>query len=438
MTFNCIIMGAAGRDFHDFLSFFRERPQFRVRCFTAAQIPYIDERVFPQALAGPGYDADIPIYSEQRLVELIAQYDVDFVFLSYSDLAHEQVMHHASTVQAAGASFALLGPRHTALTSKRPVVSVTASRTGAGKSPLSQAIAHHVIAGGRRVGILRHPMPYGSLAKQAVQRFATPADLDAHDCTIEEREEYEPYVARGLTIYAGVDYAAILERAEAESDVILWDGGNNDASFIKADLSFVVLDALRAGHELRYYPGESNFRGADVLVVNKVGSAAPEDVERIRANAAAHNPSAALVESDLQVTTDDPDAIAGKRVLVIEDGPTLTHGGMSYGAGVVAARRFGASELIDPRPGAVGSIADTFAAYPHIEQALPAMGYSDEQRRDLAQTIVAAGPDLVIDASPAGLKALLGLEVPVQRVGYEFCQRAGRSVFDIVDGLLAG
>jgi predicted GTPase len=436
MSFDCIIMGAAGRDFHDYLRFFRDRSEFRVRCFTAHQIPFIEQRSFPAALAGPRYDADIPIYSEARLTELIGELDIDFVFLAYSDLPHEEVMHRASIVQAAGASFGLLGPKHTQLTSKLPVISVTASRTGAGKSPLSQAIARHLIDRGLRVGVLRHPMPYGDLIAQAVQRFATIADLDAHDCTIEEREEYEPYVAAGMVIYAGVDYAAILEAAESESDVILWDGGNNDSAFVRPGLSVVVVDALRAGHELAYYPGETNFRSADVLVLNKVGGASEEDLALLRANAAQHSSGASVIESDLEVVVEDPDALRGKRVLVIDDGPTLTHGGMSYGAGVVAAKTVGVAEMIDPKPYAVGTIAEAFSTYSHIGNVLPAIGYSEEQRSELAETIRRAEPEVVLDASPARVGRVLGLSCPVVTVGYRFEQRAGEPIFDTVDRFL--
>ncbi|MEN8181664.1 MAG: GTPase [Myxococcota bacterium] len=434
---DCIILGAAGRDFHDFQTFFRSHPEFRVRCFTAEQIPFIEARSFPRELAGEDYDADIPIHPESELKELIGRYDVDFVFLAYSDLAHEEVMHKACIAQAAGASFALLGPRHTQLAANRPVISVTATRTGAGKSPLAQAIAFHLSERGSRVGVLRHPMPYGDLRQQAVQRFASPADLDLQACTVEEREEYEPYIERGLSIYAGVDYAAILAAAEAENDVILWDGGNNDTSFLESGLRFVVLDALRPGDELGYYPGETNFRRADVLVINKVGGAAPEDVARLRGSARAHNPEAKLVESDLRIEVDRPDRIEGRRVLVVEDGPTLTHGGMAFGAGTLAARRFGSRELVDPRPHARGSIAEAFSAYPHLGAVLPALGYSEAQRWELSETIRAAAPEALVDASPARLDRVLDLELPIARVRYWFEQTSGPRVGDLVDAFVS-
>ncbi|WP_428263438.1 GTPase [Haliangium sp.] len=434
----CIIMGAAGRDFHDFLTFFRAHPEFRVVCFTATQIPFIEERSFPRALAGPDYDADIPIYSEKRLDELIRAHEVDFVFFSYSDVSHQTLMHAASRVQAAGASFALLGPRHTQLRSRLPVLSVTAVRTGAGKSPLSQALTAHLHGRGIRVGVLRHPMPYGDLERQRVQRFATADDLDRHDCTIEEREEYEPYIERGQVIYAGVDYAAILAEAEAESDVILWDGGNNDTSFLRPGLSITVLDALRAGHELSHYPGETNFRSAQVLVINKVGEADPVELDALRARVAELRPDATVIESDLHIELDHPERVRGRRALVVEDGPTLTHGGMAFGAGTLAARRFGAAEILDPRPHAGGTIAAAYAKYPHLGPLLPALGYSDQQRRELAETIAQVGPDVLIDASPASLAQVMELAVPIARVRYGFEQTAGPDIFALVDAFIDG
>ncbi|MEZ4339413.1 MAG: hypothetical protein R3B82_22550 [Sandaracinaceae bacterium] len=437
MTDKCIVMGAAGRDFHDFLTFLRERPQLRVICFTAEQIPFIDARTFPASLAGPHYPEGIPIEPESELPRLIREHDVDYVFLSYSDLAHEEVMHKASIVQAAGASFALLGPKHTQLVSRRPVVSVTAARTGSGKSPISQAIARRLADRGVRAAVLRHPMPYGDLARQAVQRFATPADLDVHECTIEEREEYEPYLEMGLVIWAGVDYRSILAAAEEEADLILWDGGNNDTSFVRADLSIVVLDALRPGHETRYYPGETNLRVADVLVLSKVAQATPEALAALHATAARANPDAVVVEADLEVHATPAEAIRGRRVLVVEDGPTITHGGMPSGAGLLAARAGGAAEILDPRPFAVGTIAEAYAKFDHIGPVLPALGYSDAQRHELEQTIARAKPDAVVDGSPARLDRLLDLEaVPIVQVGYRFAQRSGPDLFAAVDRLL--
>ncbi|MEK6233112.1 MAG: tetraacyldisaccharide 4'-kinase, partial [Planctomycetales bacterium] len=396
--FNCLIMGAAGRDFHDFQVFFAKQPQFRVRAFTAAQIPFIEQRSFPKSLAGPQYDEDIPIFSESRLSELIRDLEIDFVFLAYSDLAHVEVMHRASLVQACGAGFAMLGPRHTQLRADRPVIAVTASRTGAGKSPLSQFLAQHLTRLGVRVGVMRHPMPYGDLQQQAFQRFETPQDLDRFECTVEEREEYEPYVELGVVIHAGVDYARVLAEAQRDSDVLLWDGGNNDYSFVRPDLSIVVVDALRPGHEMQYYPGETNFRAADVIVINKVENANPRDVELIRESAAAVNPEAEIIEADLEIQVDQPERITGRRVLVVEDGPTLTHGGTTQGAGTLAAKRYFAAERLEPRSAAKGSIAEALQRYPRLKKVLPALGYSPEQVRELRDTILASGAELLIDA----------------------------------------
>jgi predicted GTPase len=436
-SFNCIIMGAAGRDFHDFQTFFRSHPQFRVCCFTAEQIPFIDKRSFPRELCGDGYDADIPIHLEAELEALIERYEVDFVFLSYSDLAHEDVMHKASRVQAAGASFCLLGPKHNQLRSSRPVLSVTAVRTGCGKSPISQAVAQHLRERGKRVGIVRHPMPYGDLTQQRVQRFAEPADLDRHKCTVEEREEYQPYLELGLTIYAGVDYAAILAAAEQDNDVVLWDGGNNDLPFYQSGLRIVVVDALRAGHEMRYYPGESNLRSADVVVISKVDDAKAEDLALVRANVARYAPKAKVIEAGLQIVVDDPSSIEGKRVLVIEDGPTTTHGGMPSGAGMVAAQRYGAAEIIDARLHAVGSVARAYVTYPQLDRVLPALGYSDEQREELTTTVRAAAPEVVLDGSPARIGRALDLDIPVVPVHYRFVQRSGPSLLELIDAYLA-
>lgn len=432
----CIVLGAAGRDFHDVQTFFRTHPGFRVIAITAAQIPFIEARRFPRELAGPGYDEDIPIVLESELPRLVREHDIDFVFLSYSDLSHVEVMHKAAIAQAAGASFALLGPRHTQLRSRLPVVAVTASRTGAGKSPVTQFLAAHLRAHGHRVGVLRHPMPYGDLRAQVVQRFATPEDLDRHRCTIEEREEYAPYVAMGLPIFAGVDYARVLAAAEAEADVILWDGGNNDTPFLRPDLWITVLDALRPGHELAYHPGETNLRAADLVVISKVARARPEDVAAIEDNVRAVNAAARVIHADLAVRVEPAGALAGKRVLVVEDGPTVTHGGMRFGAGSVAAREGGVAAVIDPRPFAVGSIAEAFRTYTHLEHVLPALGYSDAQRQDLARTITAAAPELVVDASPAGVVEMLGLAVPCVRARYAFAQVSGPRLEAVVDETL--
>lgn len=437
MPLRCIVMGAAGRDFHDFATFFRDRPEFEVVAFTAAQIPFIERRTFPRELAGPRYGHDLPILPEDELPRLVRDLGVDLVFLSYSDLPHMEVMHKASLVQAAGAGFALLGPKQTQLVGRRPVVSVTAVRTGAGKSPVTQAIARHLAGRGVNVVVLRHPMPYGDLRRQTVQRFAKEADLDANDCTIEEREEYEPYLDAGLVVFAGVDYRAVLDAAEREAAVILWDGGNNDYPFVRPDLSVVIADALRPGHETSYYPGETNLRAADVVVISKVSSAAPGAVEQIRRTAAALAPRAPLLEADLELEVDRPELITGRRVLAVEDGPSLTHGGMAFGAAIVAARLHGARELIDPRPFAVGSIADALARHPHIGPALPALGYSELQRRELSESIARSGAEAVVDGSPSRLARVISIAIPVARVRYRFVQRSGPSLLAFVDGAVA-
>lgn len=428
----CIILGAAGRDFHDFLTFFRDRPEYRVCAFTAAQIPFIESRIFPRELAGPHYAADIPIFPESELPELIRRFDVDVVFLAYSDLSHIEVMHRAALVQSAGAAFAMLGPKQTQLVSRRPVISVTAVRTGAGKSPLTQWLARHLRTLNMRPAVLRHPMPYGDLLQEAVQRFATFDDLTREGCTIEEREEYTPYLEMGIPVFAGVDYRRILETAEQDAGVILWDGGNNDVSFLRSDLSIVVADALRPGHECAYHPGETNFRRANVIVINKVRSAKPEDVAAIREHARELNPTAIVIEADLEIHVERPELIRGRRVLVVEDGPTLTHGGMGYGAGLLAATRYEAAEIIDARPYAAGSIAALFASYPHIGKVLPACGYSPEQVRELETAIRSARPDVVIDASPAGLASVLDPEAELVRVRYRFEQVSGTPLEELV------
>jgi len=437
--YQCIVMGAAGRDFHVFLSFLRSNPQFRVKAFTATQIPFIDQRSFPRSLAGPGYEDDIPIYDESELIRLIRRHDIDFVFFAYSDIPHAEIMHKASLVQAAGASFVMLGPDHTQLAASRPVVSITATRTGAGKSPLTQWLARLLTDRGKRVAVIRHPMPYGNLDMQRVQRFATPQDLADQQCTIEEREEYEPYVDMGIPIYAGVDYQAILDEAAHDADIVLWDGGNNDFSFIRPDLDIVVVDALRAGHETDYFPGEVNFRRADVLIISKCGSAAPGAVDGIRERATRYNPGASICRSDLRIQGEDAERLVGQRVLVIEDGPTVTHGGMAFGAGMVAAERYGAIP-VDPRPYAVGTISDTFEANPHLERVLPAMGYSQTQREALAATInaccAAEQVSYLLDASPARLDRMMDLDVPLVRVGYRFVQLDGPPLEERVMQLL--
>jgi len=432
----CIVLGAGGRDFHDIQTFFRERQEFRVVAITAAQIPFIERRTFPRELAGPLYDADIPIFPEDELPALLARFDADFVFLAYSDLTHADVMHKASLAQSRGAGFAMLGPRLTQLGSRLPVVAITATRTGAGKSPLTQALARVLAARGRRVAIIRHPMPYGDLRKSTAMRFAEEADLDRHGCTIEEREEYEPYIEAGLAVFAGVDYRAVLAEAEKDAEAILWDGGNNDYPFIRPDLSIVVVDALRPGHETQYYPGETNLRAADIIVMSKVSGATPEGLALIRRHAAELNPTATVIDADLVVSLDCTQAITGKRVVVVEDGPSLTHGGAAYGAGTIAARGAGA-DIVDPRPFAVGTIAQAYARYPHMAAVLPALGYSQEQRAELEETLRRCPADAIVDASPARLERVLHLSVPIVRVRYRFNQKSGRPIFDLVEAAIA-
>jgi predicted GTPase len=415
-----VIMGAAGRDFHDFNVVFRDDPAYEVVAFTAAQIPAIAGRVYPPVLAGPRYPQGIPIVPEAELARLIETRGVDEVVFAYSDISHEAVMHQASLAIALGADFRLLGARSTMLRAARPVVSVCAVRTGCGKSPAARLIAGMLRAAGLRVAVVRHPMPYGDLATQAVQRFASMADLDAAHCTLEEREEYEPHVAAGQIVYAGVDYGRLLRLVEFESDVIVWDGGNNDLPFFVPDLELVLADPQRAGHERAYHPGEANLLRADVVVLTKLDTAAPDDVARLRASVRAANPDATIVESAMPAAVDAPERIAGARVLVVEDGPTLTHGGMAYGAGALVARRHGAAELIDPRAHAVGSLRDVFAAYPHLGPVLPAMGYGEAQIRELAATIAAAPCDLVLIASPVDLRRLIAIRQPTARVSYAF------------------
>ena len=415
-----MIAGAAGRDFHDFNVFFRHDPRYEVVAFTATQIPNIEGRLYPAELAGPHYPHGIPIYPEAELERLVQEYQVNQVVMSYSDVSHETVMHLASRVLSAGADFRLLSPQHTMLKSSKPVVAVCAVRTGCGKSQTSRRIVRLLQEMGYgRVVAVRHPMPYGNLAKQAVQRFATYEDMERHNCTIEEREEYELYVEMGAVIYAGVDYEAILRQAEQEADVIIWDGGNNDVPFYQPDLHLVVVDPHRPGHELRYHPGELNLRMADVVLVNKVDTAAYNDILTVESNVRAANPSAVVMRGASPMFVDDPAAVRGKKVLVVEDGPTLTHGEMAYGAGVLAARAFGAAELIDPRPYAVGSIAATFQKYPHMGPLLPAMGYGEAQMVDLTETINRTPADLVLIATPIDLGRLLDISRPHQRVRYE-------------------
>lgn len=414
-----IILGAAGRDFHNFNVFFRDNPQYDVVAFTATQIPDIEGRKYPPELAGSRYPDGIPIEPEEKLVQLIQQHDADVCVFAYSDVSHQHVMERASTAMAAGASFMLLGPQDTMLPSEKPVISITAVRTGAGKSQTTRRVTDVLKRLGQRVVVVRHPMPYGDLTQQIVQRFASFEDLDKYNCTIEEREEYEPHIRRGNVVYAGVDYEKILREAEKEADVIVWDGGNNDFPFFRPDLAIVVADPHRPGHELTYYPGYVNLRLADVVVINKVDTADPKNVERVKQNIQQHNPKALIIEAASPIIVENPEVIQGKRVLVIEDGPTLTHGEMAYGAGTIAAQKYGAKELIDPRPFAVDSIQETFEKYPHLENILPAMGYGEEQIRDLEETIGRADAEAVVIATPVDLTRLIEFKVPTARVRYE-------------------
>ncbi len=424
-----LIMGAAGRDFHNFNVFFRDNKDYEVVAFTATQIPNIDGRRYPPELAGKLYPNGINIYPESDLVKLIKDMKVDQVVFAYSDVPHEFVMHKASTVLAAGADFRLMGTRDTQIKSTKPVVSVCAVRTGSGKSQTTRRVSLILRDLGYKVAAIRHPMPYGDLVKQKVQRFASYADLDKHECTIEEREEYEPHIDNGIIVYAGVDYEAILRQAEQEVDIILWDGGNNDFPFYVSDLQIVVADPHRPGHERSYHPGETNVRAADVFVINKVDTANTEAVMKVRESLHELNPNAVVIEAASPLFVDDPEAIRGKRVLVIEDGPTLTHGEMAYGAGWVAARRFGAAEIVDPRPYAVGSILATYKKYPNTGPILPAMGYGDEMTRDLEKTIDNADVDLVISATPIDITRVLKVKKPMQRVRYEL-QEIGKPTLE--------
>lgn len=427
-----IIMGAAGRDFHNFNVFYRNNPDYQVVAFTATQIPNIEGRKYPAELAGELYPEGIPIYPEIDLERLIREQKVDQVVFAYSDVPHEYVMHRASTVLAAGADFRLMGQDSTQIKSSKPVVSVCAVRTGSGKSQTTRRVSLILREMGYRVAAVRHPMPYGDLVAQKVQRFADYSDLDKHECTIEEREEYEPHIDNGVIVYAGVDYEAILRQAEQEVDIVLWDGGNNDFPFYKPDLAIVVADPHRPGHEYTYHPGETNVRAADVFVINKVDTASPESVIQVRESLRALNPNAVIIEGASPLFVDDAAAIRGKRVLVIEDGPTLTHGEMAYGAGWVAARRFGAGQIVDPRPFAVGSIAATYRKYPKTGEILPAMGYGDEMVHDLEKTINQSDVDLVISATPIDLTRIIKVNKPMQRVRYELQEIGSPSLEDIL------
>lgn len=417
-----IIIGAAGRDFHNFNVYYRDCDSTEVVAFTAAQIPDIDGRKYPASLAGKNYPNGIPILAEEALESLIKEHGVNECVLSYSDLPYEKVMHIGSRVMAAGAKFSMLGSYQTMIKSTKPVISITAVRTGCGKSQTTRAVVKELLRLGKKVVSVRHPMPYGDLELQKVQRFAQIADLEKHKCTIEEMEEYEPHIDMGSIIYSGVDYEAILREAEKEADIIIWDGGNNDMSFYKPDLSIVVVDPLRPGHEISYYPGEVNLRMADVVVVNKIDSAYPEDVEVVLENIRAYNPNAQVILAASAVMVDHPELIKGKNVLAIEDGPTLTHGEMDFGAGIVAARRYGASDLVDPRPYIVGKIIETFEKYPDIGTLLPAMGYGDEQMKDLEKTIANIECDSVVIGTPINLARFIEIKQPYTRVYYELAE----------------
>jgi len=420
MVEKVIVMGAAGRDFHNFNVYFRDNPRYEVVAFTAAQIPDIEGRRYPPELAGSLYPNGAPIHAESELAELIRAHHIDLVAFSYSDVTHVEVMHKASIAMAEGADFILIGAPYTMLRSTKPVVAVCAVRTGCGKSQTTRKVCDILAARGKKVVAVRHPMPYGDLRKQIVQRFRAHADFDLHECTIEEREEYEPLVDMGVTVYAGIDYGQILARAEQEADVIVWDGGNNDTPFYQPDVHIVVFDPHRPGHELLYYPGETNMRMADIAVINKVDSALPENVAQVRRNIETHAPGADIVLAESEVSADDPEAIKGKRVLVVGDGPTLTHGGMAFGAGGVAAEKYGAADIVDPRPQAVGSIRDVYAQYPHLGKVLPAMGYSKSQIDDLEKSINNVDCDLVILATPIELSRVVEIKKPYVRIRYEY------------------
>jgi predicted GTPase len=431
-----LIMGAAGRDFHNFNTAYRDRPEFEVVAFTAAQIPGIAGRRYPAALAGKAYPSGIPILPEEELAAIIREKKIDEVVFSYSDLPHDEVMHRASIALAAGADFGLLGPNSTMLPSRKPVIAICAVRTGVGKSQVARWLGKRLRDKGYRVAAIRHPMPYGDLEKQAVQRFGSMADIDRAQCTIEEREEYEPHVAAGNVIYAGVDYARILESAEKEADIILWDGGNNDFSFIRPDLSIALADPLRPGHEATHHPGEAVLRMADIVLIAKTNSAENAKVQQVTESVRALNPKAAILRGASNVRLDDPSKVTGKRAVVIDDGPTLTHGGMSYGAGYVGATDAHAAAIIDPRPKAVGRIAETFAKFPHLKQVIPAMGYSGQEIADLAATVNALDADVVVAGSPIDLTHLASFNKPVVRARYDYAEASEPGLGAAIDRFL--
>ncbi|HML04085.1 MAG TPA: cyclic 2,3-diphosphoglycerate synthase [Candidatus Bathyarchaeia archaeon] len=427
-----IIMGAAGRDFHNFNVYFRNNSHYQVVAFTATQIPGIEGRIYPPELSGPQYPIGIPIFAEEQLPQLIKKYDVDQVVFAYSDVSDEYVMHKASLVLANGADFRLMGPKSTMLNAKVPVIAVCAVRTGSGKSQTSRRVGLILKKNGYNVAAIRHPMPYGNLAEQIWQRFATYEDLDKYDCTIEEREEYEPHIDKGIIVYAGVDYEKILREAEKEADVIIWDGGNNDIPFYKPDLLITVADPHRPGHELTYYPGETNLRMADIVIINKADTATPENIETVRRNTKTVNPEATIIEAASPITVDNPDIIKGKRVLVVEDGPTLTHGNMPYGAGVIIAKKLGAGELVDPRPFAVGSIVAAFKKFQHLGPLLPALGYGKEQIQELQETINDTPCDVVVIGTPIDLRRVLRINKPAVRAKYELQELGSPTLEDIL------
>jgi len=427
-----IIMGAAGRDFHNFNTFFRDNERYEVVAFTATQIPNIEERLYPSDLAGKMYPKGLPIHSEEELPELIKQHGVEQVIFAYSDISHVELMHKASMILACGADFRLMGNSRIVLKSIVPVIAVCAVRTGSGKSQTTRRICKILRSKGLRVVAVRHPMPYGDLSLQAIQRFATYDDMDSYDCTIEEREEYEPLIDNGIVVYAGVDYEHILREAEREADVIVWDGGNNDMSFYAADLYIVVADPHRPGHEMLYHPGEANVRRADVVIINKVQTADRQDILRVKDNVSKMNPRAIIIEAASPISVDDPSLIKGKRVLVVEDGPTLTHGEMTYGAGTIAAEDFGAAEIVDPRPFAVGSISAIFAKYKHLKNLLPAMGYSREQTQELEETIRRIDCDTVIAGTPVDLRRVIKVDKPIVRVHYELDEIGHPSLDELI------
>jgi predicted GTPase len=427
-----IIMGAAGRDFHNFNIYFRDNPRYNVVAFTATQIPNIEGRRYPSELAGRLYPEGIPIYHENHLAELIREHKVDLVAFSYSDIPHIEVMHKGSIAMAEGADFILIGATYTMIKSTKPVISICAVRTGCGKSQTTRHVCGILKEKGKKVVAVRHPMPYGDLRAQVAQRFASYEDFDRHKCTIEEREEYEAHVDQGTVVYAGVDYEKILRSAEGEADVIVWDGGNNDTPFFHPDIQIVVFDPHRPGHELLYYPGNTNLLMADIAIINKVDSAEPRNVETVRKNIERHNPKAEILMADSEILIENSSQIWGKRVLVVEDGPTLTHGEMTYGAGVIAAHRYGAASIVDPRPFITGTIKETFEKYPHIGTLLPAMGYSNEQIRDLEETINRTACDLVLFATPIDLPKLISINKPKVRVRYEYKDHSSPTLKDLL------